>query len=75
MVFLCQKAKEVWNKLELYEVINKACVVDHGGEAVLEFLLLMPDQELSLQNAHELIAITAWYLWWDRRTLVHQGKS
>ena len=58
-------------------MIHKACIVDHAGEAVLEFLLLMKDQELNIkgiQNAHELIAITAWYLWWDRRQLVHEGK-
>ena len=37
----------------------------------------MKDQELNIkgiQNARELIAITAWYLWWDRRQLVHEGK-
>ena len=22
-----------------------------------------------------MIAITAWYLWWERRSLVHQGKT
>ena len=58
-------------------MIHKACIVDHAGEAVLEFLLLMKAQELNIkgiQNAHELIAITTWYLWWDRRQLVHEGK-
>ena len=42
ILFLCQKEKEVWGKLGMYEVIKKACVTDHAGEAVLEFLLLMP---------------------------------
>ena len=53
----------------MHEVIRKACAVDHAGEAVLEFLRLMPDQDLVIvasQNARELIAITAWYLWWNR---------
>ena len=61
------EGKEVWNKLGLYEVINRACSVDRAGETVLELLLLMPDQELfvlGLQNVRELIAITTWYLWW-----------
>ena len=65
VLFQCHKAKEVWGKLGLQEVIHKACIVDHAGEAVLEFLLLMKDQELNIkgiQNARELIAITAWYL-------------
>ena len=32
----------------MYDVVKKACVVDHVGEVVIEFLLLMPDQELSI---------------------------
>ena len=58
VLFRCQKGKEVWGKLGLYEVISKVCVVDHAGEAVLEFLLFMQDRELSLmgiQNMPELI--------------------
>ena len=38
----------------------------------------MPDHELPIlgsRNAGELIAIAAWYLWWNRRKLVHEGKS
>lgn len=68
----------MWENLGLYGAVKKACVVDRAGEAVLELLLLMPDQEISIlgsQNARELIAITAWYLWWNRRKLVHEGKS
>lgn len=47
LLFLCQKAKKVWEKLGLHEVIKKACAVDRAGEAVLEFLLFMPEHELS----------------------------
>ena len=77
VLLLCQKAREVWGKLGLHEVINKACVVDRAGEAVLEFLLLMPEQELAIMGSpkeRELIAVTAWYLWCDRCKLVHEGK-
>ena len=62
LLFLCQKAKEAWEKLGLHEAIKKACVVDRAGEAVLEFLIFMPEHELSIlgtQNVRELIAITA----------------
>lgn len=65
VLFLCQKAKEVWNKLGMGRVIKEACVIDRAGEAILEFLLLKPDNEiatLGIQNVRELIAITAWYL-------------
>lgn len=77
VLFLCQKAKEVWEKLGMNEVIKRACAIDRAGETVLEFLLLMPDQDLSIlgvRNVHEMIAITAWHLWWDRRKLVHEEK-
>ena len=62
----------------LWGVIKEACVVDRAGEAILELLLLKPENEiatLGIQNVRELIAITAWYLWWDRRRLVHEGKA
>lgn len=39
---------------------------------------MLPNQDLStlgLQNARELIAITSWYLWWEIRKLVHEGKT
>ena len=58
MLFLCQKANEVWERLGLHEAIKKACAIDHAEEAVFEFLLLMPDHELSIvgtQNVCELM--------------------
>ena len=48
ILFLCQKVKEVWEYLGLYEVVKKACAIDRVGEAVLEFLLLIPDHELHI---------------------------
>ena len=77
MLFLCKKAKEVWENLGLYEVVKKVCGVDCAGEAVLEVLLLIPEHELAFLGSHntrKLIAITAWYLWWNRRQFVHEGK-
>ena len=37
ILFQCQKAKEVWRRLGLAEIIAQACEVDHAGEAVLGF--------------------------------------
>ena len=62
----------------LDQVIKIACKVDYAGEAVLEFLLSMPEQELTIlgiRNVCELIAISTWYLWWERRKLVHKEKT
>ena len=47
------------------DIINKACEFDRAGEAVMEYLLLLPDQDLRIlgdHNVHEMIAISAWYL-------------
>ena len=46
--------------------IDKACVVNHVGEVVLEYLLLQPAEECvvpGLGNSTEAIAIGSWYLW------------
>lgn len=29
-------------------IINRACDVDHAGEALMKFLLHLPDQDLSI---------------------------
>ena len=58
--FRCRKAKDVWKRLGIIDIINKACEVDHAGEAVLEYLLLLPDQELRMighHNVREMIAV------------------
>lgn len=38
----------------------------------------MPEWELTIlgiRNVRELIAISTWYLWWERRKLVHKEKT
>ena len=75
LLFLCRKAKEVWKRLGLDMIIERACEIDCAGEATLEYLLLLPDQDLRImgyENVREMIAISAWYLWWERRKLVHK---
>ena len=75
LLFLCRKAKEVWKRLGLDMIIERACEIDRAGEATLEYLLLLPDQDLRImgyENVREMIAISAWYLWWERRKLVHK---
>ena len=62
----------------LDQFTRRACEVYYVGEAVLEFLLSMPKRELTILgilNIHEMIAITTWYLWWERRKLVHKDKT
>ena len=59
-------------------IIDKACKIDYAGEAILEYLLSLPDQELCImgtRNVRDMIAISAWYLWWERRKLVHNETT
>ena len=59
------------------EVIKRACEVDYAGEAVLGYLLFLPEQEVSIlgiQNVREMVAVTTWYLWWERCKLFHEEK-
>ena len=44
-------------------------------EAVLEYLLSMPDHELCIMgnwNVREMFVISAWYLWQQSQKLVHK---
>ena len=36
------------------DIIDKACKVDLAGEVVLEYLLLLPDQELRIMGYHNV---------------------
>ena len=60
MLFVCQKAREVWRLLGVEEAINNALKVELAGEAILEFLLMQPAEEvmvLGMGNFTEVIAI------------------
>jgi hypothetical protein len=54
------------------------CDVDRAGEVVLEYLLILLEQDLCItgnQNVRKMIAISAWYLWYERRKLVHKETT
>lgn len=77
LLFLCPRARWVWNELGILPEIDKACLVDRAGSSILEFLLLWPfkgNHTLGLGPMPESIAIAAWFLWWDRRNFVHEQK-
>jgi ribonuclease HI len=77
LFFQCPRAVEVWDNLGLSAYIEENCVEDRAGSGVFEVLLRrgkrmaprIPD--LGLQ---ELIVIACWYLWWERRKIVHEEK-
>jgi len=37
-------------RLGMDDIIDRACEVDRAGEAILEYLLLLPDQDLRIMG-------------------------
>jgi hypothetical protein len=74
MLFQCSKAKAVWKRLGLEESIARASKVDQTGQAVHEYLLCNQysiTPILGKSKLPELVGITCWYLWWERREAAH----
>jgi ribonuclease HI len=74
MLFNCQNAVSIWKGIGLDSKIDEALLSGRPGSEVLASLLgsnndPMPNYE-SIQT-RELIAVTAWYIWWIRRRLSH----
>lgn len=63
----------VWEVLGLKKTIEDVVLVDRPGAAIIGFLWCDP----SCQNTYmepvqfsEIMAMTYWYLWWQRRCMV-----
>ncbi|PNT62073.1 hypothetical protein BRADI_5g25075v3 [Brachypodium distachyon] len=76
MLFRRPRAMEVWQNLGLLHDVERACLLDMAGSAVLDFLLVCAKQQnrtLDHGLLSETFAIAAWYIWWERRQIVN-GK-
>jgi hypothetical protein len=70
MLFECPRARLVWEQLGLGHIIENACMLDRAGQSVLEFILCTEQQTmrgLGTMKIPELVVVTSWYLWWERR--------
>jgi ribonuclease HI len=70
LLFTCPMAKELWNAIGIYSVIEEALGQDRSGSATLEILLRQDSVNLagfSDIGQKEVIVISCWYLWWLRR--------
>jgi hypothetical protein len=77
LLFGCLRACEVWKELGLLSGIEHAMKVDRSGLVVLEFILCSQDKRSSISehvSMQELIAVSCWYIWWQRRQMVKGGQ-
>ena len=72
MIFLCDRARLVWNSMGIGQTINELLGTDRSGSIVLEEVIRRREQVQSLEvGLAELILTGGWFLWWERRQLVH----
>jgi hypothetical protein len=51
--------------------------VDRSGSVVLEYIICCQDRKSPVSehvSLQELIAVSCWYIWWQRRELVNGGN-
>lgn len=73
-MFECPTIKEMWPLLGIDDVITRSGFVDLVGEAMLEFLLSIPEEEVSVlgqANFKEIVVVAIWFMWWERRKFLH----
>ncbi|KQK10208.2 uncharacterized protein LOC112271019 [Brachypodium distachyon] len=74
VLFTCSRAKAVWSALGAGELIAQSLALDRAGSAVLEDLLAGDHASkiyMTPVTFGELCAVACWYIWWERRQLMH----
>ena len=72
VIFTCDRAKVVWSSLGVLEKILEAIRTYWSRSVIVEEVLRRGEtiDHLSV-GFSELILTGGWYLWWERRQLVH----
>jgi ribonuclease HI len=76
MMFMCDRAKLVWNYLGVWRHIEELANGDRTGQQMIEEVIKGERKVPYLNNVGlaELILTGSWYIWWERRGFVH-GES
>jgi ribonuclease HI len=72
-LFTCARAKLIWEKLGVQDIIDQATNIDRAGAVALEHIICTQGawDPLGGVGLPELVLTGAWYIWWERRQLVH----
>ena len=65
-LFTCDRARLVWASLVLPEEIDNAVIHARSGSVNLDILIRLQKLVGDIPMA-ELILVTMWYIWWQRR--------
>lgn len=77
MLFTCERAREVWEKLGLRPTIDEAAAHERAGLIILEKLFcsdLAGEAQIPITNGVELFMVATWYLCWNHRKTSHDKK-
>ena len=72
MLFTCDRAREVWRSLGIWESIQRLLGTDRSGLVILEEIIRRGEWVDVLDvGLAELILTGVWYIWWEQRQYVH----
>ena len=72
VIFTCDRAKAVWSSMGLGLKISDLLATDQSGSIVLEEVIRGGEQVQGLEvGLAELVLTGGWFLWWERRQIVH----
>ena len=72
ILFSCSHAREVWSALDVWPHIDKLLIIDRSGSVLIQEIIRRGGEDTELKIGWtELILTRCWYIWWQRRQLVH----
>lgn len=77
MMFKCNRSHAIWKALGMHEIIKPTFRPGSSGGEILEQVLCEKAFEkvvMGTVKASELILTGCWFIWWQRRSIVHQEE-
>jgi ribonuclease HI len=73
VLFSCERAKEIWRLMGILEEINRLINTNRSGSVLMADIVKTSKnvKHLNQVGLAELILTGGWYIWWERRKLVH----